>query len=332
MPSSGIFISYRRDDSAGFAGRLYDRLVERFGVDRVFMDIDAIAPGHEFATDIEKALTECTACVVLIGRDWLTIKEADGGRRLDDPTDFVRLEVATAIRRGITVFPVLVDKATPPSSSALPDDIRQLARRQAIELSNERWNYDVGRLLLSLEEVVGPADTLPHPRKRPALIAAGALLLLFAAVAAWLAMRPSGEGTGSTTAPPLSGTYDVAMELVSFDGTLGNNQLWGESNPQEGVSGDGWASQHWIFSPTGGWTVAERETINGTLGSDGTYTDLGEAGCGPNSTEVARHFVPTDTVPSGSAAEAFSGTLTIHWDCDTGPVDAMFGINGTLSG
>ncbi len=166
MPRSGIFISYRRDDSAGFAGRLYDRLVAQFGADRVFMDIDAIAPGHEFATDIEKALTECEACVVLIGRDWLSISDPDGGRRLDKPTDFVRLEVATAIRRGVSMFPVLVDKATPPPSTSLPDDIRPLAGRQAIELTNERWNYDVGRLLLALEEVVGSKRKPSPPPKR----------------------------------------------------------------------------------------------------------------------------------------------------------------------
>jgi hypothetical protein len=341
MPGSGIFISYRRDDSAGFAGRLYDRLAERFGADRVFMDIDAIAPGHEFAIDIERALAECTACVVLIGRDWLTIKDPDGGRRLDDSTDFVRLEVATAIRRGIAVFPVLVDKASPPSSAALPDEIRQLAGRQAIELTNERWNYDVGRLLLSLEEEVGPKEPTPRrperaPRKRslklPALIVVGALLLLVVA-AGWLATRPSGGSTGSTTTLPLNGTYDVRMHLVRFTGTLGEkNNLWDEPNPEEGVSGDSWDSQHWIFSPIGGWTVVERDVIDGIL-SDGGYTDVGTAHCGPNGTQVVRHFVPTSTSPAGSPAETFSGAMTIHWDCDiSGPVDAMFGIEGTRSG
>ena len=83
MSPSGIFISYRRDDSAGFAGRLFDRLADQFGRDRVFMDVDTIAPGHDFAADIESALAECDACVVLIGRNWLTIKDAGGRPRLD---------------------------------------------------------------------------------------------------------------------------------------------------------------------------------------------------------------------------------------------------------
>ena len=97
MPA-GIFLSYRRDDSAGFAGRLYDRLASRYGPDRLFMDVDTIRPGHDFAEDIVSALARSAVCVVLIGRHWESITLPDGRRRLDDPTDFVRLEVAAAIR------------------------------------------------------------------------------------------------------------------------------------------------------------------------------------------------------------------------------------------
>jgi hypothetical protein len=165
---TGIFISYRRDDSSGFAGRLYDRLVAQYGPDRVFMDIDTIRPGHDFAEDIERALSESLACIVLIGRQWESITDAEGRRRLEDPTDFVRLEVAAAIRRGVIVIPVLVQGASPPSSASLPEELRPLARRQAIELSNERWHYDVSRLVLALDEVVEPPVEAPSEEEAPA--------------------------------------------------------------------------------------------------------------------------------------------------------------------
>ena len=351
MPGSGIFISYRRDDTSGYAGRLYDRLVGRFGDDRVFMDIDTIAPGHEFATDIDKALTDCDACVVLIGRRWLSIADGGGHRRLDDPTDFVRLEVATAIRRGITVFPVLVDRAGAPASAALPDDIRPLAGRQAIELTNERWNYDTGRLLLALEEELHPEEPPPPPPaqpkprrpkgwwKRPALIGGGALVAIVIAVTGVLATRSSDDGTGggggggSSGAPTLNGTYDVTMELQTFEGTLGeNNQLWNEPDPVVGVSGDDWASQTWIFTEGGSWKVAERDVINGSLQDDGSYVHMGNAKCSSEpdgSADVTRRFLPTNTQPAGSPADSFVGTLTIDWDCAaTGPIDATFRITG----
>ena len=159
--AAGIFISYRRDDTAGYAGRLYDRLLARYGPERVFIDIDTIRPGHDFASDIAQALSDCVACVVLIGARWGSITQIDGERRLEDPTDFVRLEVATAIRRGITVIPVLVENASPPSASSLPEELRVLAGRQAIELSSQRWNYDVGRLILTLDEILGRQAEAP---------------------------------------------------------------------------------------------------------------------------------------------------------------------------
>jgi hypothetical protein len=339
MPGSGIFISYRRDDTSGYAGRLYDRLVGRFGNDRVFMDIDTIAPGHEFATDIDKALTNCDACVVLIGRQWLSITDADGHRRLDDPTDFVRLEVGTAIRRGITVFPVIVDRASPPASAALPDDLRPLAGRQAIELTNERWNYDTGRLLLALEEELGVKPSPVPPRtpkpartsrsrswKRPALIGGAALLAVVVAVAAWVL-------PGSGEPPPLDGTYDVRMTLESMtEETFGpNNALWNEPDPQLGDTGDDWAGQEWVFTADGVWRVVERHVIEAQLGSDGSYVHMGHASCeaGP-SADVTRTLTPLRTDPPGSPADTFIARLTIHWQCEgLGPFDALFSVEGT---
>ena len=155
---NGVFISYRRDDCAAHAGRLYDRLVDRLGESAVFMDIDAIEPGADFGVRIQEAIGSCTLVVVLIGDHWLQIADARGRRRLEDPTDLVRHEVAAALRRSdVRVIPVLVEGAAMPAADQLPDDLKALARRNALDLSDARWRYDVERLIEVVERVVPPA-------------------------------------------------------------------------------------------------------------------------------------------------------------------------------
>src|SRR5882724_4143611 len=127
----GIFISYRREDAAGYAGRLYDRLAAHFGPDRVFMDVEGIEPGVDFVDAIERAVGSCEVLIVIIGKDWLAVDGA-GKRRLDDPGDFVRIETAAALARHIRVVPVLVDEAAMPSADQLPANLAPLARRQAV--------------------------------------------------------------------------------------------------------------------------------------------------------------------------------------------------------
>src|ERR1044071_5509676 len=146
-----IFINYRREDASGYAGRLYEWLSERFGPDRVFMDISAIKPGVDFITAIETEVAACEVVLVIIGRKWLDCA-IGGQRRLDIPKDFVRLEIAAALSRNILVIPVLVDDAPMPREQDLPDDLKRLARRHALEISDERWEFDVGRLMDTLEE------------------------------------------------------------------------------------------------------------------------------------------------------------------------------------
>ena len=148
---SGIFVSYRRDDTAGHAGRLADRLVEHFGRDRIFMDIDTIEPGEDFVTVIENAVGSCDILIAVIGRNWTTV---NGSGRLDNPNDFVRLEIATALRRDIRVIPVLVQRASMPKPEDLPDDLDLLTRRNAIELSDLRWQSDVDQLISVMEKVL----------------------------------------------------------------------------------------------------------------------------------------------------------------------------------
>jgi hypothetical protein len=109
-----IFISYRREDSSAAAGRLHDRLREHYGRDNVFMDVDSIEPGLDFIEAIERTVSSCDVLIALIGRQWLTITDADGQRRLNDPGDFVRHEVATALKRNVRVIPALIQDTRMP--------------------------------------------------------------------------------------------------------------------------------------------------------------------------------------------------------------------------
>jgi hypothetical protein len=142
-----IFMSYRRDDTSGYGGRLYERLARHYGPDRVFRDVDAIRPGTDFVDAIHEALAGCGAVLVLMGQEWLS-------PRLHHPDDFVRLEVAAALARGVAVIPVFVEEVTMPAAADLPEPLAPLTRLQGIELSEERWDYDVGRLIARLHDVV----------------------------------------------------------------------------------------------------------------------------------------------------------------------------------
>lgn len=154
-----IFISYRRDDSAGYAGRLADNLAARFGSDEVFQDIEAIRAGDDFVRAIDTAIGACRVVIVLIGDGWLDAVDGQGRRRLDDPHDFVRAEVAAALQRGVPTIPVLIEGARMPASEALPQPLRALARIQALELSDSRWDYDVAQLVAAIERVGRVAST-----------------------------------------------------------------------------------------------------------------------------------------------------------------------------
>jgi hypothetical protein len=149
-----LFISYRRSDTPGYAGRLYDRLCRYYGEDRVFMDIDSIQPGDDFVDVIEKAVSSCKVLIAVIGKQWLT-DPAGTNRLLDNPHDFVRIEISTALARNIRVIPVLVQGAIIPRTEDLPDILRPLVRRQALEISDSRWNYDVNRLIKILKGELG---------------------------------------------------------------------------------------------------------------------------------------------------------------------------------
>jgi hypothetical protein len=152
--SGQIFISYRREDSAAWAGRLYDRLSSRFASDKIFMDVVDLAPGVDFVEVLEESVGACDVLIAVIGRRWMSGSDEAGKRRLDKPEDFVRIELATALKRGIRVIPVLVDGAVMPQSGELPEDLKALARRHALEASHTRFSADAERLIIAVEEVL----------------------------------------------------------------------------------------------------------------------------------------------------------------------------------
>jgi DNA-binding beta-propeller fold protein YncE len=219
---AGIFISYRREDCAGHAGRLYDRLAEHFGEQRVFMDIDAIEPGVDFAERIAEAVGACDVLIALIGADWLDVRDARGRRRLDDGADFVRRELAAGLERtGLRVIPVLVEGASMPDADDLPEDLKGLARRNAFPLSDARWRYDAGRLTEALERIAGPPKTRGRVRlpvslsglRRPSrlVLAAGAAVTA-TTVAALIALLGGGGGAERGTGNAVLGPVRVGGE------------------------------------------------------------------------------------------------------------------------
>jgi hypothetical protein len=169
VPGPKVFITYRREETAAHAGRLYDAMVARFGEGNVFMDVD-MAPGVDFVERITEAVAACHVLIVVMGPRWATVQDEQGRARLADPEDFVRLEVETALRRpDVTPIPVLVAGARMPNREDLPPEVRAITRRNALELGDQRWRHDVGRLISTLDELlaeipVAPSPPSPEPR------------------------------------------------------------------------------------------------------------------------------------------------------------------------
>jgi hypothetical protein len=207
-----VFVSYRRDDSAGETGRLADALASRLGGDQVFRDREDIPAGSDFAGVIDQALARADTLLVVIGRGWLDTRRPTGERRLDDPKDIVRLEIESALRRGIRIVPVLVQGAAIPPVDRLPESLRPMMRFQAHELSESRWNYDVDRLIRTIGGGKSSDDELAVPRRRRLALAIGASAAL--AVAAWLFLRPDAP-------PDVSGMWHLpngSFWVVTQDG------------------------------------------------------------------------------------------------------------------
>ena len=204
--SGQIFISYRREDSSASAGRIYDRLSGRFPSNRIFIDVDNIAPGVDFVTAIEKSIGSCDVLISVVGKRWLSVTDEDGKRRLDDTDDFVRLEIATALKRGIRVIPVLVDGASMPRSGDLPDELKSLVRLQALKVSQDRFRSDSEPLIAAVEQALKQARAETRRRgsgKKMWLRVAGVVTVMsLVVVAAIFHFRP--QRPEATTSEPMA--------------------------------------------------------------------------------------------------------------------------------
>jgi len=215
---SGIFISYRRDDSAPWAGRLRDRLAADLGVDRVFFDIDSIDLGQDFRAVIDSTLTSCNVVLVLIGPSWLG-READGRRRIDDEADQHRVEVATALRSNRRVIPLLVGGAKMPTAEELPPDLKDLAFRNALVVEHDSFGRDIDVLeravrrlddaaAAPVEFVSPPTSSAKRSVVRPSVIAA-VVIVAVAALAVWLSRDDRGAVTEASSAPVASTAFTL---------------------------------------------------------------------------------------------------------------------------
>ena len=191
--SVGIFISYRREDAAYPAGWLFERLASHFGP-RIFKDVDSIQLGDDFVEKINSAVESCVVMLAVIGKKWLSVTNSEGRRRLDDPADFVRLEIEVALVRNIRVIPVLVDGARMPHAAELPSTLEKLARRQALELSSHHFNADASRLLRVLDPILTGTNQSSRPSGGDR-------------------NRHSGPEDGPADPPPLSSNTDAAADF-----------------------------------------------------------------------------------------------------------------------
>lgn len=196
-----VFLSYRRGDVGGYAGRLTDALLPHLGARNVFHDVSTIAPGQDFTEAIDRSLDDSDAVLAVIGPGWLTASTPDGSRRLSQAGDYVRLEVGRALRRGMRVIPVLVGGAALPAAADLPNELQGLAQRQAVVLHDETWHQDVDGLVRSLR---GEPAVQTKRNRRWLLFGMVAVVLLAIGAAAWWRWGPGpGQQAGSqrTIAP-----------------------------------------------------------------------------------------------------------------------------------
>lgn len=251
--SSGIFISYRRDDTRHVAGRLAGDLADQFGEEAVFRDVDSIGAGLDFTSQLEGALSRCAVMLVLIGPRWLPLLH----ERMDKP-DWVRQEIAAALQRGVRVVPVLVEDAKLPAASDLPPDLEPLVNRQARSLSDERWRGDSMVLMDMLAKLPGIQAVTPVPASpvaapvaapapAPAVQAKPSRVPLFAGVA--LAVLGGGYAISQMGDPPVDTTAEnlldtqppaagAAAALPDINGNWRAGDGWTYTITQDGADGN----------------------------------------------------------------------------------------------
>lgn len=296
-----IFISYRRDDSEGQTGRLFDDLVAQFGQDSVFMDVVGIAPGRDFRRAIDEQVATCGILLAMIGRNWLEAKDESGRRRLDDPMDFVRLETASALKRDIPVIPVLIRGASMPRAEQLPADLVELAYRNAVELTHARWDSDVQVLINALRPYVkstqddlrtagaglslAPEQVAPPSNrtlKLGLIIGAIALVGIVIAAVGYLGFTRTGNGPSvkeqSTASPQIS-----PENTPKNSGSILGGGAAGSPSPVASVDQAAQAQQSPEASPSVDTGLPKTYTLAGTWEDDdgkvfATVADASESG------------------------------------------------------
>jgi TIR domain len=214
-----LFLSYRREDTAGYAGRLSDGLITRFGRSQVFRDIDAIPPGVNFVKGTDDAIAACDYVLLLIGNNWLSATTTAGDRRLDDPDDFVRREIEAAIKGDVPIIPILVEGARMPTAAELPPTIATLTYFNALELADTRWDYDFNRLVSAVSRkpsgraVPGLPQRFGSWKRRSLQIAAGLVLIALLGLA--YAMLTGGSEDAPSPPPAKIDARVVRVELRS---------------------------------------------------------------------------------------------------------------------
>lgn len=257
MAQAQIFISYRRDDAAGYARAVYDELARHFGAERVFMDVDDIGAGLAFDEVIRDAVGASQVLLVMIGKRWRG-ERAGQPARIEDADDFVRLEVEAGLAWGLRVIPLLLDGATMPSEAQLPHVLRPLARRNALEIGNTRFRADLERLVAALREALGEPAQAPARAGLPWWRMAGAALLLGTVAGYWLLHAPAtGDKAAATAAsrPQVNGEW-LADAVYDWP-----NARYAERFDFRGDAGELYGSASFLGVPRG--------IVEGSVGPDG---------------------------------------------------------------
>ena len=320
-----VFVSYRRGDAAGHAGRLHDELAARLGPGAVFQDVASIAPGERFLDTIDRSIGRCDVVLAVIGRRFTEADPDTGRSRLHDPQDVVRRELEAALRTGRRLVPVLVDRAALPAPAELPPDLRSLLDRNAIELRDEAWAADLQRLSAALELPAPPA----RRRTRWPLLVAAALVVVAVVVGIVIAVRPPAASSDAAAPPPAAPPTAAP-------------QPWpAEQTVEATYSGDGtgqvaFTVQRWWLVPEDGGSVTvavQVKVTNHTTTTISVYPELFRllvdqvaqpdpsverlgARATPDPGQSTEHLVTFSRVPSGQNVTLICGFN----DADSKPI------------
>ena len=220
---AAVFINYRRDQTAGEARALYNDLVERLGPGRVFMDVDDIGLGRDFREVLQERLADAQVMLSLIGRDWAEARDAAGTRRLEQPGDFVRLEIAAALQRKLPVIPVLLQGAQFPAADQLPTELRELSFRNGFTISHATWTSNVDDLVRRLGLPAAASPPAAPPSRRRLWIGAG-IAALAIGVGAAVKLRDAPPADPPASASSALSHADLEHLFRNLGGPEGDTQ------------------------------------------------------------------------------------------------------------